>query len=241
MKSIVVTGASKGIGRAVAERFMHEGWRVGLIARNATALHDIAADHPRAHVLPCDVSNADAVTDAFDQFAKFGRIDTLFNNAGIFAPAAPIDQIRVEDWTQAVNVNLTGMFLCARAAFGHMRAQSAQGGRIINNGSVSAHTPRDGSATYTATKHGVTGLTKTIALDGRDLSITASQIDIGNAQTDLLQGIADAAVAKGAPAPPMIEVDLVTDAVWHIANLPPHATTLFQTLMAAKMPFVGRG
>ena len=241
MTSIIVTGASGGIGRAVAERFLDEGWTVGLIARRENALRTIAAQRPNAHVLPCDVADAGAVAAAFTAFARTGPLDVLFNNAGIFTPAAPIDEISVEDWHRAVDVNLTGMFLCARAAFGAMRHQSPQGGRIINNGSVSAHTPREGSVTYTTTKHGVTGLTKTLALDGRPFDIAAGQIDIGNAETELLRGIADAAVAAGQPEPPMIDVDIVTDAVWHMANLPLHANTLFQTLMATKMPFVGRG
>jgi len=190
------------------------------LARRADALNDVAAGKANAHVLPCDVADAEAVAAAFASFAQTGPLDVLFNNAGIFPPAAPIDEISVDDWHTAVNVNLTGMFLCARAAFGAMRHQTPQGGRIINNGSVSAHTPREGSVTYTSTKHGVTGLTKTLSLDGRPFDIAAGQIDIGNAETDLLRGIADAAVAAGQPAPPMIDVELVADAVWTMANLP---------------------
>jgi len=241
MSSIIVTGASGGIGRAVAEKFLIEGWDVGLMARREDALRAIAEPFANAHVLPCDVTDGAAVEASFAAFCATGPLDVLFNNAGIFTPAAPIDEIPVEDWLAAVNVNLTGMFLCARAAFKHMRAQDPQGGRIINNGSVSAHTPREGSAPYTATKHGVTGLTKTLALDGRPFNIAAGQLDIGNAETDLLRGIADAAMAAGQAAPPMIDVSLVADAVWQMANLPLHANTLFQTLMATKMPFVGRG
>lgn len=242
MKSIIVTGASSGIGRAVAEKFLAQGWAVGLVARREEALRDLANGHANAHVLPCDVTDAAAVDAAFGAFMdNSARLDCLFNNAGIFTLAAPIDEIPVADWMDAVNVNLTGMFLCARAAFGLMRRQDPQGGRIINNGSVSAHTPREGSVTYTATKHGVTGLTKTIALDGRPFDISASQIDIGNAETDMLRALAARNAAEGKPPPPMMEVDLVSDAVWQIANLPPHATTLFQTLMATQMPFVGRG
>jgi len=242
MKTLIVTGASRGIGRAVADRFLSEGWDVGLIARREEALRDVAAARPNAHVLPCDVTDPDMVKATFDTFAKTtGHLDVLFNNAGLFTPAAPIDEVAVDDWLHAVNVNLTGMFLCARAAFGLMRHQSPHGGRIINNGSISAQTPREGSVAYTATKHGVTGLTKTLALDGRPFDIAASQIDIGNAQTDLLQGIVDRAVAAGDLPPPVMEVELVADAVWHMASLPLHATTLFQTIMATKMPFVGRG
>lgn len=238
MNAIIVTGASSGIGRAVAEKFLTEGWDVGLIARRTDALRTIAEPFANAHVLPCDVTDAAAVDASFASFVAGRPLDVLFNNAGLFTPAAPIDEIPVDDWLQAVNVNLTGMFLCARAAFKHMRAQ---GGRIINNGSVSAHAPRLGSTPYTATKHGVTGLTKTLALDGRPFNIAASQIDIGNAETDLLRSISDAAVAAGQPAQPMIDVSLVADAVWQMANLPLHANTLFQTLMATNMPFVGRG
>jgi len=237
MTSIIVTGASSGIGRAVAEKFLSHGWSVGLIARREAALRDVAATCENATVLPCDVTDPDAVDAAVQTFVdQTGRIDVLFNNAGVFTPAASIDEIPVDDWLTSVNVNLTGMFLCARAAFKHMRAQAPQGGRIINNGSLSAHVPRDGLTSYTATKHGVTGLTKTLVLDGRPFDITASQIDIGNAETDLLRGIAAKALAEGQPEPPMIEVDLVADAVWHMANLPPHANTLFQTIMATKMP-----
>ncbi|SLN26150.1 SDR family oxidoreductase [Pseudooctadecabacter jejudonensis] len=242
MKTLIVTGASSGIGRAVAERFLEEGWAVGLIARRKEALREVAEGRDHAHVLPCDVTQPKTVTTAFADFvAQAGRLDCLFNNAGLFTPAAPIDEVAVDDWMQAVNVNLTGMFLCARAAFGQMRGQEPMGGRIINNGSISAHAPREGSVTYTTTKHGVTGLTKSLALDGRSFDIAVSQIDIGNAQTELLQGIVDRAVADGQTPPPTMEVDLVADAVWHMANLPLHATTLFQTIMATKMPYVGRG
>lgn len=242
MKTIIVTGASSGIGRAVAEKFLTEGWTVGLIARRVDALQDVAADHPTAHVLPCDVTDEAAVDRTFSAFAaRTGRLDVLFNNAGMFPPSALIDDISVKDWRDGVEVNLTGMFLCARAAFGQMRRQDPQGGRIINNGSVSAHTPRDGSVIYTATKHGVTGLTKTIALDGRRLNIACGQIDIGNAETPLLRDLADRAIAAGQEAQPMMEVSLVAEAVWQMAALPLHANTLFQTIMATQMPFVGRG
>lgn len=242
MTSIVVTGASSGIGRAVAEKFITEGWTVGLIARRKDALCDVAAGHANAHVLPCDVTDADAVDATFAGFtATVGQLDVLFNNAGIFTPPAPIDEIPVQDWLDAVNVNLTGMFLCARAAFGQMRQQSPQGGRIINNGSVSAQTPREGSVTYTTTKHGVTGLTKTLALDGRAFNIACGQIDIGNAQSPLMDAMAERAKADGIVPPPMIDVRHVTDAVWTTANLPLNANNLFQTIMATQMPYVGRG
>jgi NAD(P)-dependent dehydrogenase (short-subunit alcohol dehydrogenase family) len=242
MKSIIVTGASRGIGRAVAERFLAAGWRVGLIARGAKTLEEVAAGHDAAVTLPCDVADPAAVAAAFDAFvAGSGQLDVLFNNAGIFTPAGLIDEIPVDDWIASVNVNLTGMFLCARAAFGQMRKQSPQGGRIINNGSISAHAPREGAVSYTATKHGVTGLTKQLALDGRPFDIACGQIDVGNAMTDLLAGIAARARAENKPEPPHIDVDVVAEAVWQMAALPLSANTLFQTIMATKMPFVGRG
>lgn len=242
MKSIIITGASSGIGRAVASRFLEGGWRVGLLARSEARLSEFASAYRCAQVLPCDVSEPSAVARVFASFTAGGqRLDCLFNNAGLFTPAAPIDEISIDDWNKAVAVNLSGMFYCARAAFGLMRHQSPQGGRIINNGSVSAHSPREGSAPYTATKHGVTGLTKTLALDGRPFNIAASQIDIGNAETPLLNNLANVAIAHGAPPPPMIEVEHVAEAVWAMAALPLHANTLFQTLMATQMPYVGRG
>lgn len=242
MPSILITGASAGIGRAVAELFLAEGWTVGMLARRKEVLDEVAAGQGNAHVLVADVSDPDAVSAAFDQFAaKAGRLDVLFNNAGLFTPAAPVDEVSVEDWYRAVSVNLTGMFLCARAAFAQMRAQTPQGGRIINNGSISAHVPREGAVTYTVTKHGVTGLTRQLSLDGRPFDIACGQIDIGNARTDLLQGIIDAAVAEGEAPPPSMDVDEVAKSVLHMAQLPPEANVQFMTVMATKMPYIGRG
>jgi NAD(P)-dependent dehydrogenase (short-subunit alcohol dehydrogenase family) len=240
--SILITGASAGIGRAVAGRFLAEGWWVGLVARRAALLEEVAAGQARAVVLPADVTDAGAVDRAFTDFgAKAGRLDVLFNNAGIFTPAASIDEIPLEDWRRALAVNLDAMFLCARAAFGQMRRQAPQGGRIINNGSISAHSPRAGSAAYTTTKHAITGLTKTLALDGRPFDIACGQIDIGNARTELLQGIIDRAVDAGETPPPTMSVKEVVDAVWMMANLPVEANVPFMTLMATKMPYIGRG
>lgn len=242
MPSILITGASAGIGRAVAEMFLAEGWSVGLLARRKEVLDEVAAGQENAHVLVADVSDAGAVDAAFKQFtAKAGRLDVLFNNAGLFTPAAPIDEVSVEYWTRAVSVNLTGMFLCARAAFAQMRRQSPQGGRIINNGSISAHAPREGAVTYTVTKHAITGLTRQLSLDGRPFDIACGQIDIGNARTDLLQGIIDAAVAQGESPPPSMDVAEVAKAVLHMASLPPEANVQFMTVMATKMPYIGRG
>ena len=182
MKSIMITGASSGIGRATAELFVTNGWRVGLIARRAELLAQVAQGHENAIALPADVTDAGAMADAF---AAFGEVDVLFNNAGMFGPSAPIDEIALEDWAQVLNVNLNGMFIAARLAFGAMR-KSGRGGRIINNGSISAHTPREGSVCYTTTKHAITGLTKSLALDGRPFDITAGQIDIGNAESAIV-------------------------------------------------------
>lgn len=242
MSSILITGASGGIGRACAEKFLAEGWTVGLMARRREALEEVAAGQDNAVVVPGDVTDPEAVEAAVAGLVeKAGRLDVLFNNAGIFTPAAPIDEISVEDWTRAVGVNLTGMFLAARAAFGQMRRQSPMGGRIINNGSISAHVPREGSVSYTATKHAVTGMTKTLSLDGRPFDIACGQIDIGNARTDLLEGIVEKAIASGEAPPPSMDVSLVSDAVFNMAMLPPEANVQFMTLMATKMPYIGRG
>jgi len=244
MRTIVITGASSGIGRASALRLLDAGWSVTLIARRQAELERIAPGNSRALAIACDVTDADAVEAAFAATREhFGRIDALFNNAGVFAPAAPIDEVPLDDWYQSVAVNLNGMFLCARAAFAHMRSQYPQGGRIINNGSISAHAPRPGSVCYTTTKHAITGLTKTLALDGRPFNIACGQLDIGNARTELLEGhVARVRAADpNAEVPPMIDVGLVADAVLRMAELPLEANVLFQTLMATTMPYVGRG
>jgi NADP-dependent 3-hydroxy acid dehydrogenase YdfG len=243
-QTLIVTGASAGIGRATADLFLSRGWNVALLARRAEPMEALAAGRDGALVLPCDVADMAAVDAAFDAAAaRFGRIDALFNNAGIFPKGGLIDEIPYDSWTQALAVNLTGMFNAARAAFRHMRAQAPQGGRIINNGSISAHAPRPGSVCYTTTKHAVTGLTKTLALDGRAYDIACGQIDVGNARTELA-----AAMEKGVPqadlsirAEPMMEVADVAEAVWTMAALPLSANVLTMTVMATKMPFVGRG
>jgi len=243
MKTMIVTGASSGIGLAVAETMLAAGWRVGLIARRADRLKALARAHgARAVPLPLDVTDADAVQAAFHGFAEAeGRLDCLFNNAGVFTPTAPLDEIALDDWRRAVEVNLTGMFLCARMAFGLMRRQSPQGGRIIQNGSISAHVPRAGAAPYTATKHAITGLTKQIALDGRPFDIAGSQIDIGNADTALLRDAAHQATLRGDAPPEVMDVAHVAASVRHMADLPLSANILFQTIMATRMPYVGRG
>jgi len=239
MKSIIITGASAGIGAACASRFLQAGWQVGLLARRAEALAEVAKGYDNAVVLPCDVTDAAAVKDTFEGFvAQTGRLDVLFNNAGMFGTAAPIDEIATEEWDRVRAVNLDGMIYCAHAAFGLMRRQDPQGGRIINNGSISAHAPREGSITYTTTKHAITGMTKSLSLDGRAFGIACSQIDIGNARTELLQGIIDRDPEN---APPTMDVSHVADAVMNMAVLPPEANVQFMTLMATNMPYIGRG
>jgi NAD(P)-dependent dehydrogenase (short-subunit alcohol dehydrogenase family) len=243
-RTILITGAGSGIGRATARRFVDAGWRVALLGRRRDALEDTAGGAPDTMVLPCDVTDADVVTESFVQVAQeWGRLDALFNNAGTGLGSQLIDEIDVAEFRRVVDVNVTGMFLCARAAFGLMRRQDPQGGRIINNGSISAHAPRPGSIPYTTTKHAVTGLTRTLSLDGRPFDIACGQIDIGNALTDLA-----APIAKGVPQAdgsvkpePVMDVDRVADAVLHMADLPLDANVQFMTIMATKMPFVGRG
>ena len=184
MRHILVTGASSGIGRAVAELFLDKGWRVGVLARRVAVLDEVFGGYANAVMLPGDVTKQAEVEGAFDRFiADAGRIDVLFNNAGTFGRAVTIDGITLDEWRHVLDVNLTGMFLCARAAFAQMRKQAPQGGRIINNGSISAHNPRPGSVCYTTTKHAITGLTKSLSLDGRPFDIACGQIDIGNART----------------------------------------------------------
>lgn len=236
MKTIIVTGASSGIGRETAQYFLDHGWRVGLIARRSDVLAEMA--HQNAVLLPCDVTDEAQVDAAFTQF---GHLDVLFNNAGMFGPQTTIDEIALADWKQVVDVNLTGMFLCARAAFRQMRHQTPRGGRIINNGSISAFTPREGSVCYTTTKHGVSGLTKTLSLDGRAFDIACGQIDIGNARTDLVQNLEKKRAAEGLEPLPTMAVEDVARSVFHMASLPPEANVQSMMVMATKMPHIGRG
>ncbi|MBT6416552.1 SDR family oxidoreductase [Candidatus Puniceispirillum sp.] len=243
-KSIIITGAGSGIGRATAQAFLEAGFKVGLIGRRQDTLDETANGHENALVLPCDVSDVDAVDAAFSNAVNiWGHLDVLFNNAGIGSPSMPIDEIPIQTWLDVVNINLTGSFLCARAAFSLMRAQSPQGGRIINNGSISAHAPRPGSVPYTTTKHAISGLTKTLSLDGRPFDIACSQIDIGNALTEMAipmtRGVPQADGSIKAEA--TMDVSHVADAVLHMATLPLETNVQFMTIMASKMPFVGRG
>lgn len=231
MKSIIITGASSGIGRATAELFMAKGWRVGLIARRADVLGKMAADSDNAVALPADVTDPKAMADAFQ---TFGHVDALFNNAGMFGPTATIDKVALGDWQQVLSVNLHGMFISAQLAFKHMRIQG--GGRIINNGSLSAHAPRPGSVCYTTTKHAITGLTKSLSLDGRAYNIACGQIDIGNAESEMVADLK----AKN-PDMDTMDVAHAANAVLHMAELPPEANVQFMTVMAANMPYIGRG
>ena len=242
MKTIIVTGASSGIGRATAELFLSEGWTVGLLARSADKLHAMAQHNASAIPLVADVTDPDAVANAFTAFTRqTGRLDVLFNNAGIFAPGGTIDEIALEDWYGSVNVNLNGMFLCARAAFAAMRAQAPQGGRIINNGSIAAHVPRPNSVHYSATKHAITGLTRSLSLDGRSFGIACGQIDIGNARTPMVQALVDEALAEGRDPDPTMDVGDAARSVLHMAELPLEANVQFMTVMATTMPYIGRG
>lgn len=240
-RTMFITGASSGIGRAVAECALAEGWRVALFARRQDALEEVATAG-EALVLPGDVTDLATVEAAVSRVVSdWGRLDCLFNNAGIFTPQGTIDEIDPADWTSSVAVNLTGMFNAARAAFAAMRAQNPQGGRIINNGSISAHVPRKGSACYTATKHGVTGLTKSLSLDGRPFDIACGQVDIGNARTPLVDKLVRRAEAEGKPAVESMDVAEAAASVLHMANLPLSANVQFMTVMATKMPYIGRG
>ena len=244
----LVTGAAGGIGRAATRGLLEDGWTVVLTGRRAEPLQaladEAAAQGRQAVAIPSDVTDPASVQALFDAIEqRFGRLDVLFNNAGVNAPAVPVDELPLEKWFATVNTNITGSFLCARAAFGLMRRQQPQGGRIINNGSVSAHVPRLFTAPYTASKHAVTGLTKALALDGRAFNIVASQIDIGNALTELSERMTRGVLqANGSTAPePMMEARHVADAVRLIAGMPLSANVLNMTVMASAMPFVGRG
>jgi NADP-dependent 3-hydroxy acid dehydrogenase YdfG len=243
----VVTGAGSGIGKAATLALLADGWRVALTGRRIEALRAVAeqsAAGDRAIAIAADVSDADAVAAVFDGAVKtFGRVDLLFNNAGINSPAVPLEDFDLAIWKRVVDTNLTGMFICIRQAFRTMKAQTPQGGRIINNGSIAATSPRPNSIAYTATKHGVTGLTKQVSLDGRRLNIAVGQIDIGNASTDMA-----ARMARGVPQAngeiaiePLMDVNIAAQSVLYMANLPAEANVLFHTVMATKMPFIGRG
>ncbi|MFR9794807.1 SDR family oxidoreductase [Streptomyces sp. MS06] len=246
-RTAVVTGAGSGIGRAVAVELLRANWAVALAGRRAAALEETAAQAPGGAVLPVrtDVSRPDEVDALFAAAVdRFGRVDLLFNNAGTFGPGGvPVEELSYEAWRHVVDTNLNGAFLCAQAAYRQMKRQDPQGGRIINNGSVSAHSPRPHSAPYTATKHALTGLTKSLSLDGRPYRIAVGQIDIGNAATDMTARMQTGALqADGnfAPEPTMDAAD-VARTVRHMAELPLEANVQFATVLATTMPYVGRG
>ena len=243
-----MTGASSGVGKHTAQAFLRAGYSVVVTGRRAAELDATIADTgvsaDMALAVPCDVSDPDAVDGLFAATEKrFGRLDVIFNNAGTNAPALPFGDLTFEQWKAVIDVNLTGAFLTARGAFNLMRKQEPQGGRIINNGSISAHVPRPGSAPYTASKHGITGLTRTISLDGRPYNIACGQIDIGNAATDMTARMSTGVPqANGTMATePTMDADRVADAVIHMAGLPLDVNIQFMTIMATKMPFIGRG
>lgn len=247
-KIAVVTGASAGIGRTVAVALLKNGYKVALAGRNRDALEETLAmagvEAGQGLVVPTDVTDPKAVDVLFEAVKKtFGRLDLLFNNAGIGAPPVPVDELGVDVWQNVVNTNLNGAFYCARAAFGMMRHQSPMGGRIINNGSISAHVPRPFSIAYTATKHAITGITRSLSLDGRAYNIAVGQIDIGNAATPMTKAMqegvlqADLTVA----AEPVMDVENVATAVLYMDSLTLDANVQFMTIMATKMPYIGRG
>jgi len=246
-KVALVTGAGTGIGKSAALALLKGGYCVGLVGRRKDMLEQTASESAagdRTLVLSADLTKPEEVKRVFSEMKKrWGRLDVLFNNAGMGAPAVPMEDLPIETWKAVVDINLNAMFYCTQEAIRIMKAQDPRGGRIINNGSISAHAPRPMSVAYTSTKHAVTGLTKCISLDGRKNDITASQIDIGNALTELA-----ARMAKGVPQAdgsikpePLMDVKHVGDAVLHMANLPLDVNVQFMTIMATKMPFVGRG
>lgn len=244
----LVTGAGSGVGKAAALALLAAGWRVALVGRRSEPLQDVAAQSgasaERFLVVPADVSDEASVQAMFGKVVShFGRLDLLFNNAGVNAPGIPLEDLSLDQWKNVVDINLTGMFLCIREAFRVMKAQSPRGGRIINNGSISATTPRPNSIAYTSTKHGVSGLTKTASLDGRKYDIAVGQIDIGNAATDMAMRMAKGVLqANGEVAiEPLMDVNIVGQSVVYMASLPLEANVMFHTVMATKMPFAGRG
>ena len=246
-KIAIVTGAGTGIGKAAALALLNDGWHVALAGRREQPLKELAQESGRASqclVLPTDVANPDAVKALFAETAKaWGRVDLLFNNAGVGAPPVPLDELTIEQWRNVVDINLNGMFYCLQQAFAIMKKQQPMGGRIINNGSISAYAPRPNSIAYTSTKHAVTGLTKTAALDGRAFSIAVGQIDIGNAGTEMAAPMARGVKqANGDVKPePLMDVANVGESILYMANLPLSANVLFHTVMATNMPVVGRG
>lgn len=244
MKSILITGASSGIGKATAEVFLEQGWTVGLVARRGDVLMDLAKKNKYAVALPVDVTDIGGMEAAFARFMSFiNHLDVLFNNAGIFGPSAEIDALDIDSFDHVLNVNVRGMFIAAQLAYRQMKNQRPRGGRIINNGSISAHSPRPESLCYTTSKHAITGMTRSLALDGRAHDITCSQIDVGNARTELVNELNAEMKAKNPDSElmPTMDPQDVARLVLHMAELPPEATVQFMTVMASKMPYIGRG
>lgn len=240
----VVTGAGSGLGRQISRALLDAGYRVALAGRRADALRESAQGYPDTLVVPTDVADATEVAALFDAVhTRWGRLDLLVNNAGRFGPVGDVGEISADEWRRTVDTNLTGSFLCAQQAVRIMKEQRPRGGRIINNGSISAHSPRPGGAAYTATKHAITGLTKSISLDGRPYDIACGQIDIGNAATEMTAGISHGArQADGREVPePTFDAAHVANAVLFMAGLPLEANVQFITITATKMPFIGRG
>jgi NAD(P)-dependent dehydrogenase (short-subunit alcohol dehydrogenase family) len=244
-KVAVITGAGSGIGRAVALALAHAAYSVVLAGRRAAPLNEVATQAgSNALAVPTDVTDPDSVAALFTRAVdRFGRVDLLFNNAGTGAPPSPFEDLSFENWQRVLDTNLTGAFLCAQAAFRQMKAQQPRGGRIINNGSIAASTPRPHMAAYTASKHGVSGLTKTISLEGRQYDIACGQIDIGNTATSLASAFSSGTLQAdlSLKPEPTFDVKHVADAVLYMAGLPPEANVLFMTVMATKMPYIGRG
>jgi NAD(P)-dependent dehydrogenase (short-subunit alcohol dehydrogenase family) len=247
MRVAVVTGAGSGIGRAVALALSNAGYAVTIAGRREAALAQTIDLAPKAAAMlavPTDIRDEDSVTALFRQSKdRFGRLDVLFNNAGVGAPQIPFEELSFQQWNEVIGVNLSGAFLCARAAFRVMKAQLPQGGRIINNGSISAQVPRPLSAPYTASKHAITGLTRSLSLDGRAHGIACGQIDIGNAATEMTSRMAHGALQADGTSreEPTMDVKHVADAIVHMASLPLDANVQFLTIMATQMPFIGRG
>jgi len=244
-KFAAVTGASRGIGAVTGAALVEQGWTVALLGRELSTLQSVAQGLGNSAVpIACDVSDPQSVSKAFSEVkSQFGRLDLLFNNAGLFSPSLLLEEISPEDWQRVLNVNIGGVFYCTQQAFAIMKDQNPQGGRIINNGSISAHVPRPNSAPYTASKHAVTGLTRSTSLDGRKYNIACGQIDVGNAETKLAAAFgAGVLQANGEVlSEPMLNPQIVADAVVHMANLPLEANVQFMTVMATKMPYIGRG
>ncbi len=240
----LITGGGSGIGKAAGLKLAQAGWRVVLAGRRLDVLEEAAAAHEHLTPIAADVTDEASVRALFsDTVQRFGRLDLLFNNAGVFAQAAPFGQTELAAFTSSLDVNVTGSFLCARAAFRIMAGQTPRGGRIINNGSISAHVPRPQAVSYTVSKHAITGLTRSISLEGRAFGIACGQIDIGNAVTELSAGFAKGSMqADGSMAPePMMDVEHAAESVLHMASLPLSANVQFLTVMATNMPFIGRG